>query len=313
MSTLERSAGASRKLCGKPPYMAPEHILGQTCDRRADLFAAGALLYELLSGVHPFLADDDQITMTRIASARPAVPLSSRVGARRRGVSCGLRVAPFPDEIPSALDRLVSTSLAKSPSLRMATAAEFMRALDEAVPGAALTSTDALVARWTTELVGGAFQLRTQLLRDALESLDRGAGGVDNAQPPLLSWSKIAGAMGAAILGCALAGFAAVGDGPVPLVVLFASPPSPDSQPLPAQGLPSDLLDDAAIEATSTGLEHPSAVPEPPPIAASTTTPRLPADFARSSAPQVMDPRPGAPEMATMSSAPHAEFTPRGL
>jgi eukaryotic-like serine/threonine-protein kinase len=204
------------RLRGKAPYMAPEHILGQPYDRRADLFAVGLLLYELLSGVHPFLADDDQITMTRIASARPAVPLCSRVRARRRGLSGRLRVEPFPDVIPPALDRLVSAALAKSPPARIATAAHLMRALDEAVPGAALASNDAAVAAWTNGILGSAFQLRTQQLRAALESLDSGAGEIDEPDPPPLPlWSRVGWAAGAAVLGCALAGSTAVGDGPL--------------------------------------------------------------------------------------------------
>jgi eukaryotic-like serine/threonine-protein kinase len=168
-------APSPQKIRGKAPYMAPEHILGRSCDRRTDLFAVGVLLYELLSGVHPFLADDDQITMTLIASARPAVPLSSRVGARRRGLSRRLRVAPFPEEIPASLDRLVSCALAKSPFARIATASDLMHALEEAVPGAALRGSDTLVARWTSDVLAGAFHVRAQKLRAALESLDRRA------------------------------------------------------------------------------------------------------------------------------------------
>ncbi|WP_437731141.1 serine/threonine-protein kinase [Sorangium sp. So ce1335] len=195
------------------PYMAPEHIRGQPCDRRADLFGVGVLLYELLSGAHPFQADDSESTMTHIASERPAAPLSSRATPSRRGLANRLSAAPPPEPIPPALDRLVSEALAKSPTARTATAAQLMRALEEAVPGAAHPGNDALVAAWMGQVLGGASHLRTQQLRAALESLDPGSDPAEGAElpPSPRRWGHAAWAIGAVVLGCALAGTVAVG------------------------------------------------------------------------------------------------------
>ncbi|WP_437606133.1 serine/threonine-protein kinase [Sorangium sp. So ce834] len=210
------------------PYMAPEHIRGQPCDRRADLFGVGVLLYELLSGAHPFQADDSESTMTHIASERPAAPLSSRAVPSRRGFAERLSAAPPPEPIPPALDRLVSEALAKSPTARTATAAQLMRALEEAVPGAAHPGNDALVAAWIGQVLGNASHLRTQQLRAALESLDPGDGAADEAEPlpAWRRWAQAAWAFGAAVLGVALAGTTAVRDSPLP-PASFAAPAGP--------------------------------------------------------------------------------------
>jgi serine/threonine protein kinase len=45
-------------LTGGPAYMSPEQIHGQPADARSDLYAAGAILYELLTGKPPYVADD---------------------------------------------------------------------------------------------------------------------------------------------------------------------------------------------------------------------------------------------------------------
>ncbi|WP_437955430.1 serine/threonine-protein kinase [Sorangium sp. So ce119] len=206
------------------PYMAPEHIRGQPCDRRSDLFGVGVLLYELLSGAHPFQADDSESTMTHIASERPAAPLSSRAAPSRRGFAERLSAPPPPEPIPPALDRLVSEALAKSPTARTATAAQLMRALEEAVPGAAHPGNDALVAGWIGQVLGDASHLRTQQLRAALESLDPGGdSAVEGELPPApRRWVQAAWAVAAAVLGCALAGTTAVGDCPLPRPAITA-------------------------------------------------------------------------------------------
>ncbi|EYF08923.1 serine/threonine-protein kinase [Chondromyces apiculatus] len=167
------------ELRGKAPYMAPEHILGAPSDRRADLFAVGILLYEMLAGCHPFLADDDEITMTRIASESPAAPISSRPRPR-------VRVSELPPPpVTPALERVVSAALAKAPGDRYQDAGALMRALEEAVPGAALPSSDVVVASWLHGVLGDALQVRALRLHEALEQVrrrsERGEGSARHA------------------------------------------------------------------------------------------------------------------------------------
>jgi predicted ATPase len=87
-------------LRGTPAYMAPEHIRGETADRRSDIFAFGTLLYELLSGRNPFIRANVYATFEAILD-EPVATLHDRIPA-----------------IPPTLDGLLARLLAKDPSAR---------------------------------------------------------------------------------------------------------------------------------------------------------------------------------------------------
>ncbi len=96
---------------GTPAYMSPEQAAAQEVDRRADVYALGAVLYEMLTGDPPY----DGLTFEDITTKRMFDPIPS---ARR------LR-----DEVPLQVDRAVSKALAKSPDDRFDTASMFADAL----------------------------------------------------------------------------------------------------------------------------------------------------------------------------------------
>jgi protein kinase-like protein len=84
---------------GTPKYMAPEQIRGEAVDGRADIYAVGAMLHELLTGKPPFVADD--------VFGFVAMHLKERVPALAER---------FPDlDIPEDLDELVLSMLEKDP------------------------------------------------------------------------------------------------------------------------------------------------------------------------------------------------------
>jgi DNA-binding NarL/FixJ family response regulator len=100
-------------IMGTVLYLAPEVVSGQTASERADLYAIGAVLYELLSGHPPFSGDTPMAILPQILSA----PVTS------------LRLLDA--TIPPEIDRLTLRLLAKDPDERPATAGEVLAALSE--------------------------------------------------------------------------------------------------------------------------------------------------------------------------------------
>lgn len=90
----------SSEALGTPAYMSPEHLLGETLDHRADQFALGIVLYQMLAGARPFDGDD----------GRPAIQRIRRDPPR-----------PFKNVgvvVPRNLERIVLRLLAKRPADR---------------------------------------------------------------------------------------------------------------------------------------------------------------------------------------------------
>jgi Tol biopolymer transport system component len=98
-------------LLGTIPYMAPEQLEGAEADPRTDIFALGALLYEMSTGRRAFTGKSRASLIAAIMEHEPP-PLSS--------------VAPM---TPPALDRVVRTCLAKDPDDRWQSAADVAREL----------------------------------------------------------------------------------------------------------------------------------------------------------------------------------------
>ena len=61
-------------IAGTPPYMAPEQLLGQPTSARTDQFAFGVLLYEMLTGRHPFGSGGLPTTIAKTLAAYPDRP-----------------------------------------------------------------------------------------------------------------------------------------------------------------------------------------------------------------------------------------------
>lgn len=101
-------------ILGTPSYMAPEQLAGKTVDRRADLFSAGVILYELLAGRRPFVGDSTYSVIYQVLHADP--PLPSELDL----------------PVPKWIDGVVHKALAKNPDERYQDARSFAAALDAA-------------------------------------------------------------------------------------------------------------------------------------------------------------------------------------
>ena len=102
---------------GTPSYMAPEQYAGRVTDRRADLFSAGIVLYQLLTGTKPFTGTPETVAYQICYEPhRNPSELNPQLAASR-------------------FDAVIATALAKSPEQRFQTAAEFRAAVLDAYSG----------------------------------------------------------------------------------------------------------------------------------------------------------------------------------
>ena len=111
---------------GTPQYMAPEQAMGdKSVDLRADIYALGAVVYEMLTGEPPFTGPSAQAIVARVLTATPVPPTVSRA------------------TIPAHVEAAVLTALAKLPADRFASARTFADALiaDRPVASAPLVRT----------------------------------------------------------------------------------------------------------------------------------------------------------------------------
>lgn len=100
-------------LKGKFGYMSPEQVGGKPLDRRADIFAIGTILYEILTNERLFLGESDFATLEKVRNV--AVPPPSQVRK----------------DIPEALDKIIMKALAKDVDVRYQWASEMQEDLQD--------------------------------------------------------------------------------------------------------------------------------------------------------------------------------------
>ncbi|MFO0617139.1 MAG: protein kinase [Polyangiaceae bacterium] len=104
------------RIKGKLAYMAPEQVRGQQLDRRADIYAASVMLWELLTMRRLYDEDDDAATIYKVVHEVPPHPRS------------------FSPEVSAELDQLVMQGMSKDRAERFPTARAMAMALARAMP-----------------------------------------------------------------------------------------------------------------------------------------------------------------------------------
>jgi hypothetical protein len=275
-------------MLGTPAYMSPEQFRGEAVDARTDVYSAGVLLYQLLTGERPFEGGLTTI-MHKVLNTEPPPP-SQLAGT-----------------VPRAVDAVVQKAMAKRPQDRFASAGAFAEALRAAI---AEPGTPATAAQDEATLVRAP--------RPAAASTRTGPAG---ASPPSAaargrSWLPLwAGVAAVVVLALAGAGWFLTRPVVPPPVKLAATTPA-SSAPTPVAA--SDTAPSAAPETTVVRPIPPPAMPLTlQPAVAPVATTANPTPAVSPSTPVTAKPAepPAAPASAPKPSAtpvpaPAADATP---
>ena len=104
-------------MVGTPAYMSPEQITGGSIDQRTDVFSAGIILYQFLTGEKPFTGGGAWTIAKKIIQEHPPLPSSVN------------------NAVPPQFDAVVSKALSKNPDARYPSARNFAAALKHALEG----------------------------------------------------------------------------------------------------------------------------------------------------------------------------------
>lgn len=244
------------RIKGKLGYMAPEQLQGRPLDRRADVYSAGVVLWELLTSRRLFHGESEGHIVTQVLTGEVLPP-----GAVVPGV-------------PPALDRIVCRALARHPADRFESARAMAAELDAAVPAVSPRA----LGDWIAQQVSTALAARESMLAGvpgAATSSDqptlatqRVAPVLETAPPPSVParrWGRLALAVG--VLALVVGGVVrALVPPPVSSADATAEPRAPRAATAP---LPTTAEPRAPRAATSppppTETVAPAAPVEPPP------------------------------------------------
>jgi serine/threonine protein kinase len=105
------------KVCGSPAYMSPEQCRGAEFDYRADIYSLGVVIFEMLCGKRPFVADDMMALMFMHVNETPP------------------RMSDMEPELifPELLEKVVAKALNKNPAARQQSAEELWEEFNDAI------------------------------------------------------------------------------------------------------------------------------------------------------------------------------------
>lgn len=145
---------------GTPAYMSPEQFRGETISASTDVYSAGVILYQLLTGERPF--DGGLATiMHKALSTTPPKP------------------SAVSGTVPHAADAVVARAMAKRPDERYRTAADFARACQDALVAGSLQSATPSLRRVSARVSepGATTRSRKRLIAGAFLAVLLAAGG----------------------------------------------------------------------------------------------------------------------------------------
>jgi eukaryotic-like serine/threonine-protein kinase len=263
---IAKSASSTRTgqgaVFGSISYMSPEHVSGRDVDGRADVFSAGVVLYELLSGKKPFAGDSPTAVLARILDAEPASAVD------------------LPADLPRALVAAVMKALEKDRVKRYGQAADFAADLRAVRSGSGSVVAAAPVAAPAAGVPAAHVDLADAVLADsgAGAGLDAGhrelAGSVTVVKTPDLGGPTPRASRGRArwllaaacvLIAAAAGGYVWVDRGGVAHSAARAAPPPPSPPPAPPARVGVQIASDPegaaiAVDGVPTGLVTPSEI-----------------------------------------------------
>jgi len=123
--TVTATAVQEGALLGTPAYMSPEQALGQTVDKRTDIWALGCVLFEMLAGTHAFRGETVSETLAEVMKSEPPW-------------------VALPPDTPATLSNVVRRCLEKDPRQRVRDIGDVRLALEGAFDPAAAAGTTAI-------------------------------------------------------------------------------------------------------------------------------------------------------------------------
>ncbi|HEX4339281.1 MAG TPA: protein kinase [Polyangiaceae bacterium] len=266
---------------GKLQFMSPEQIKdAERIDQRTDVWAAGVVLFSLLTGQHLFRDENDAATVHNVISKE--IPLPSTQGEHKP---------------PIAFDAVIMKALERDPTKRFDTALDMAEALRKAAVEANVQGTRQSVARWVTSTFGEELESRRVAIREVTK---RGTGPEfrEHSQvtllpslPSSLTNPMVDGATPSSLK-------MSTGDETIPTGAIITIPPPPEMVELPPLVDPRDRQKRLALAIGAgvllfvlAGLLIRSSTAKPPeepvhdkPVAVA-ATPSIPATVATAEAP----------------------------
>jgi serine/threonine-protein kinase len=147
--TLSLHATHAGIILGTAAYMAPEQARGKTVDRRADIWAYGAVLFEMVTGCQPFPGEDTSHVLARVIERDPDWTL-------------------LPASIPRAVCRLLMRCLTKDPKERLQAIGDARIEIGELLSGRASEVPDAALVQHQISAAVAASQQRGEVALSAV-------------------------------------------------------------------------------------------------------------------------------------------------